>query len=255
MRIVQFTDTHLIPDIGEKFLGVDTFLTLREAVEITKSLDPLPSAIIVTGDLAESGDAATYRRFREIFELLPIAVFVVPGNHDNELAMDDVFRGSNISCADHALIGRCLCLFLDSHVKGKPHGFLSAGTLKNIEALLKAHADKPVLVSLHHPISSPCPSLGCQLQNENELLQTLKHAAHPVTVLSGHLHREVDETKGHIRLLTSPSTFAQCEHPITDQNINLNDFWATHKMDMTLRGFRVLDLLESGQFKTDVHWF
>ena len=85
-------------------------------------------------------------------------------------------------------------------------------------------------------------------------MQILGNSSHPVTILSGHLHREIDETHDHIRLLTSPSTFAQCQHPIEWQNVNLNDFWESHQMDMTRQGFRVLDLSEAGKFQTEIHW-
>ncbi len=255
MRIVQFTDTHLVSDSGEKFLGVDTFLTLSLATEIAMSLTPLPKVMIVTGDIAERGDSATYSRFREIFEPLSVPVYVVPGNHDDDLVMKNIFHGSNIKSTDHVVINDHLFIFVDSHVKAKPHGFLSAETLANVENLLKTHADKPVVISMHHPVSSPCPALGCQLQNESELLQALKHTHQVVTLLSGHLHKAIDESMGSIRLLTTPSTFAQCEHPEDGQYANLNSFWETHKMDTTRRGFRTLDFQDSSLFKTEIHWF
>jgi Icc protein len=254
MRIVQITDTHLIPHVGEKFLGVDTFLTLCKAVDKARSLKPQPDAFVVTGDIAEGGDAATYHRFREIFEEYPIAVFVVPGNHDDERVMAEVFRGSNIQTVDHAVIGECLCIFIDSHVHQKSHGFLNMASLQRVEALLKIHADMPAIISLHHPPFSPCPAPGCKLQGEDELMQILRTSSSPIAILSGHLHREIDETQGNIRLLTSPSTFAQCQHPIDGQSVDLTDFWGSHQMDMTRHGFRVLDFSEADKFQTEIHW-
>ncbi len=254
MRVVQFTDTHLVPQVGGKFLGVDTFSTLRRAVDKARSLSPLPDAFFVTGDIAEDGDAATYRRFGEIFLDPSAAVFAVPGNHDEKIVMEEVFRGTNIQTADHAVFGDCLCLFLDSHVHKKAHGFLSEKILKRAEQLLKIHSGKPVIVCLHHPPFSPCPAPGCQLRNEKELMQILQNTSSPVTILSGHLHREVDETQDHVRLLTAPSTFAHCEHPVEGQDVNLNDFWESHQMDMTRQGFRVLDLSKDGKLQTEIHW-
>jgi len=255
MRIVQFSDPHLLPARGETFLGVDTFLSLQKAVQLTQSLNPLPDAIFVTGDIAERGDAKTYQRFRDVLAAQPLPVFVVPGNHDNEEAMAEVFAGSHISFPRHAVLKDCLCLFLNSQVKEKSHGFLSMSTLQEVKELLKGHTTNAVLVSLHHPISSPCPALGCQLENETEFLAVLAESARPVTVLSGHLHREVDVTKGQMHFLTSPSTFAQCIHPTAEQQLDLNDFWASHKMDTTQHGFRILDRLPSGEFETSIHWY
>ena len=56
MRILQLSDTHLRGDHSLSFKVVDTRRCLDEAVAHLKSLAPQPDAIVITGDLADSGD-------------------------------------------------------------------------------------------------------------------------------------------------------------------------------------------------------
>jgi 3',5'-cyclic-AMP phosphodiesterase len=254
VRIIQFSDPHLIPSVGEKFLGVDTFVTLRSSVEKAMSLTPLPDAFFVTGDIAESGDAETYARFRDLFAENVIPVFTVPGNHDDFEVMKEVFHGSKIETVDHFVLGDSLCIFLDSHIPNQGYGALGPEILQRVDFLLHTYSRKAVIISLHHPPFSPCPAPGCKLQGEEELMDILQKISQPVVILSGHLHRGVDESLGHVRLLTGPSTFAQCQHPTEGQNVNFNDFYASHQMDISRQGFRVLDFLNDGNIRTEIVW-
>jgi hypothetical protein len=53
-----------------------------KAVEAVLALDPLPDAVLISGDLADTGAAAEYERVRELLTPLPMPVHLLPGNHD-----------------------------------------------------------------------------------------------------------------------------------------------------------------------------
>lgn len=255
MRIVQFTDTHLLSKVEEKLYEVDTYFSLKKAFEKAMSLSEKPSAIIVTGDIAEDGYVTTYRRFQEIFENTKQPVFALPGNHDDLTSMKSVFRANNIRYVDHAVLDNWICIFANSVVPDESYGFIQKGELIRIKELATIHQDKQVVLLLHHPPNSPCPASGCKLKNADELENVLKDLTNLKIVVSGHLHIENAETLNDVRYLSTPSTFAHATHPRVDQKVDFEDFWASHSLDRSKRGFRTLDLLPDGNFKTEVHWF
>jgi 3',5'-cyclic-AMP phosphodiesterase len=254
MRIVQFTDTHLIPDIGEKFHGVDTYLSLKKAFQVALALSPKPDAFFVTGDIAEDGSARTYERFKNIFASSTVPIFALAGNHDDPQAMSEVFANSNIQFVDEIALGDWFFVFVNSNVHHKSHGSVQAEDLLRIERAAKTHFAKWGLVSLHHPPCSPCPNHGCKLHNSDELLDLLSQLSKVKTVVSGHLHLEVDRVSRGIRMLTSPSTFALCKHPITEQQVRSENFWESHSLDQSKQGFRTIDLESNGTVSSKVHW-
>ena len=254
MRIVQLTDLHLLPTSEASLHSVDPWLGLEEAMVRVLALTPRPAVVLLTGDIAEAGDAASYLRVRTFFEHLPFKVFALPGNHDDGAVMRESLRDSNIVCTSHAVVAECLFIFVDSTVEHASHGFISSQRLEHVAELLELHPNKAVVVALHHAMSSPCPSRGCQLLNADELLSQLQRSGRPMTVISGHLHCELDEQRGSLRLLTSPSTFAQCQHPDGEPNSVPERSSPPHVLNPTRRGFRVLEV-EGTSTSTEVHWF
>lgn len=254
MRIIQFTDTHLGSERGELLHGVDTQLSLRKSFEKALSLNIKPDAIFVTGDISEIGSSDSYLLFKQIFAESHLPVFVLPGNHDDTSSMSKVFFGSNVTQEAHAIRGDWLFIFVNSQVLKKSHGFIEPEELVRIENLLTSHADKWVMLSLHHPPRTECPTSGCQLKNADELLAVLSRFKNVKVILSGHLHTELDLGHQSLRMLTAPSTFALCRHPRKGDDVDVENFWASHTLLPSRQGFRSIDLLKNGEFKTEVHW-
>jgi len=255
MRIVQFTDTHLIPTKNGKLYGIDTYASLRLAFTKAMDLAQRPDAVFVTGDLTEDGARETYLRFKEIFEDSKLPVFVTPGNHDSIEVMKEVFAEGNIKVAFHAVFGEWVGIFLNSQAAGKAHGVITGDDMSAMEKVLSSAKGKSAVISFHHPPGSSCPAAGCKLKNADELAEFLRPYPEVKLILAGHLHMDVDQEYGNLRVLTSPSTFAQCVHPHVEQNANLEDFWASHRLDHSRQGFRIVDFFSSGIFSTELCWF
>src|SRR5688572_14955337 len=91
-RIVHLTDSHLVQ--SGICLGVDSFCTFQKVLQKVASLELPPELLIVTGDLADDGSQATYRRFRSALKDIKVPTYLVPGNHDLVSNMNLVFRNS-----------------------------------------------------------------------------------------------------------------------------------------------------------------
>ena len=84
--IAHLSDPHLLADGARQYGVVDTEAGLELALARLCRLDPLPQALVFTGDLADKAEPKAYARLREIVE--PAAaeigaeVIWVMGNHD-----------------------------------------------------------------------------------------------------------------------------------------------------------------------------
>ena len=85
MRIAQISDLHLTPDGSLLYGSVNTWAAFASVLLRLATLEPRPDFLMVTGDLAEGGDAATYRRLADRLGEVGIPFAVIPGNHDAEV--------------------------------------------------------------------------------------------------------------------------------------------------------------------------
>jgi Icc protein len=254
VRALQITDLHILPDAGAMLYGTDTSRSLRAVLDAAMALPAPPTVVLATGDLAEDGSEASYRRLRSILVETGLPTHVVPGNHDSVDAMRSSLLGDAIQMTPVVEVGAWRVVLLDSRVPGKSHGFLERAELERLSAALADGAGRPVLIGVHHGPVSPCPSTGCQLQNAGALLGLL--AAHPAAraVISGHAHVELSTRFEHVDLLMTPSTCSQAWHAPPGAPVDHEDFWASHRLEAGRHGFRMLSLGPGGELETEVHW-
>src|ERR1700753_4289648 len=127
MLIAHITDTH-ITSPGTLLMGmVDTASALERAVAAINRLDPSPDAIVLTGDLVESGAPEEYKHLRALLAPLHTPIFAIVGNHDARETMREAFIGDgylprqgflNFTIEDHPL----RIIGLDTLVPGKGGG-------------------------------------------------------------------------------------------------------------------------------------
>ena len=251
-RILNITDLHVIPEIGGEIYGIDSFASLERVLECGLSLDP--DLIIVTGDMVEHGDCASYLRVGQLLRSTGLPVFVLPGNHDSPKHMARDLCGENIRYVDHHDQGGWRMIFLDSHVDGQGYGKLSIEQQKLLEKSLEHSSSLHVLVTLHHTPIAPCPSFNCQLVGAGEFLELLSSRANVRAVIAGHAHVECDARYKGIQVMTTPATSAQCIHEPASTCKDLENFHASHRMDRSRHGFRILDLGSDGALRSQVHW-
>lgn len=251
LRVVQITDLHLTANPESKLYGVDTTKSLEKVIGAIKGLPKQPDVIVATGDIAEDGSEASYRRLQDLFAGMTIPTYVLPGNHDNATEMRRCFGCAPFYYTSSARIQDWGFVFLDSQVESQSHGRVD---LVELESQLRELDGCPVLIALHHTPTCVCPSNGCKLTNATEFTALLKNYANVIGVIAGHTHTvsEVD-AGGHVQF-TTPSTFAQAIHAQLGEPVDHDDFWASHRLDGTKQGFRILDLSSQGEIKSQVRW-
>ncbi len=215
-KIIQFTDTHIIPEGALAYGKVDTAAALSATIETINRMLPRIGPVdmaIVTGDLTDAGGEDEYRHFLKIMSGLEIPYRVVPGNHDNA----DNLRRCLPDCGwiprsgpvnwvsafeDFSLIA------LDSQVTGHPYGHLSEETLDFLKTSLSELGAKPALVAFHHPpVKAGVAPMDRQNLRENAPLKEILNAhAGEVRVICGHLHRSVAAMLGGVMCQIAPGT-------------------------------------------------
>lgn len=133
--IAQLSDPHMRLPPDDEGAGE----ALAAAVRAVLALDPLPDAVVVTGDVADGARPEEYARVRELLEPLPMPVHVLPGNHDDPAVAegDWVVR-----------VGELRLIGCDTTIPGRDDGELD---LDWLAARLVEDRATPTIVAMHHP--------------------------------------------------------------------------------------------------------
>lgn len=254
MRMLQITDCHLLPEVGAKIYGADTFRSLGSVLQSALALPERPDLVVATGDLSEDGSDASYQRLRQILLDAGLPVYVIAGNHDSVEAMRRSLVGGAIRMVPWLDAGAWRVVFVDSKVAGESYGYLEKAELRRLGETLSADSERPAIVCLHHSPIRPCPSTGCHLKNDDEFIAVLDLHANARAVLAGHSHVELERRIQHATLLTTPATSSQCVHAQAGEPVDHQDFWSSHRFDASRHGFRMLSLHRDGRFDSSVHW-
>ncbi|WP_085315026.1 phosphodiesterase [Derxia lacustris] len=215
--LAQLSDLHVA---ARPLQGVvDSAALARAAVAAVLRAEAQPTACVLTGDLVDAGDVASYRLLAELIAPLEarMAVYLLPGNHDARAPLRAVFgrhgylpaTGRLDYCVD---LGGVALIALDSLVEGSGHGALDAATLDWLDATLAATPARPAIVALHHPPFATgigfMDRLG--LRDGAAALQAIV-ARHPqvLRVICGHVHRAIAVGWAGRIGMTAPSTAQQ----------------------------------------------
>lgn len=193
--VAHLSDPHLLA--GAKQYGViDTEAGLRLALTRLSRLDPVPQALVFTGDLADRAEPAAYSRLREIVEPAAAAmgaeVVWVMGNHDERSAYARGLFGEDGDATQdrvHDVAGLRI-VSLDTSVPGYHHGELTHAQLDWLAEVLASPAPHGTLLALHHP-PIPVPMMRAaeiiELLDQHRLAEVLT-GTDVRCILGGHLH-------------------------------------------------------------------
>jgi 3',5'-cyclic-AMP phosphodiesterase len=217
--IAQLSDPHV--RIPEEHDSADA---LARAVAAVLELEPLPDAVLVTGDLAEHADPAEYARVRELLEPLTMPVHVLPGNHDDPLAMREHFPLAGDGRYQYAAhCGPLRLVACDTSRRGRDDGDLD---LDWLEAQLAAD-DAPTIVAMHHPPLltgiGGLDAIGLPPAQREALAALLERSPHVRRVAAGHVHRTAFAWLGGCGVVTCASTNLQTRLQIRDEGYELGD--------------------------------
>ncbi len=244
INIIQLTDTHISAAEDELFAGVNTTDTLLDVIAAVNRHDGV-DLVLLTGDLAYTPTAESYKKLAELLRHITFPVFCLPGNHDDPQLMRRLLNTGNISTANFLTCGHWSIILLNTHQAGKEAGYLSAAELSCLAQALERSADKHVLLCLHHPpvhIHSAWMD-AIRLKNSDALFQVLDQHENVRGVIWGHIHQVFTASRNGVLLLGSPSTCIQFL-PQSDEV----------GFDTKPPAYRTLALNENGRIQTRVHW-
>lgn len=243
LRVLQLTDPHLMANPDGELLGVNTRESLSAVISEVLKRHGEPDLILATGDLAQDGSEEAYRVFGNNLGAFSCGSAWIAGNHDNADILQSV---ASEFCANrrHIIQGGWQFVLLDSSVPGKVFGDLAPSELEFLESCLNQHPELPAVVSLHHhPVdigSDWMEKIG--LKNREAFWRVVDRFPQVKVVLWGHIHQDLQQERGGVTLLATPSTCIQFTAGSSDFSV-----------EPLPPGYRWFELGPAGDFHTEVH--
>lgn len=220
MLIAQITDLHL--GLSGGYAGDHNSARLARVLDALVALDPRPELLLVTGDLVENGDLASYRQLHAALSGLPFPVHCTLGNHDDRATFHAVFadapgtdpaQPAATRFVQQAIAaGPLRVLLLDTLEQGRHGGGFCTTRAAWLTARLDEDSTTPTLIALHHP---PVET-GIAWMNTDpaepwveRLALCLRGRGNVVGLACGHLHRTVATRWEGLPLTICPGTAAQ----------------------------------------------
>ncbi|MEM7325669.1 MAG: metallophosphoesterase [Actinomycetota bacterium] len=116
ITVAQLSDTHFLeadaePEGGYAYDTADAFDAVQQHLEANHQ----PDLIVVTGDIADHGRPAQYRRAADAFARFTAPVNVCPGNHDQDVAFTAGVGRPGVGTSQVVEAGPWCFLFVDSN--------------------------------------------------------------------------------------------------------------------------------------------
>lgn len=199
MLLCQISDLHIKPGRRLAYGIVDTAAMLERCVRSILDLPQRPDAVIATGDLVDLGRPEEYALLRELLAPLPMPLYLLPGNHDERMALRASFPDHpylrqwepfiQYAIEDHTV----RIVALDTVVPGRGEGALCGERLDWLERTLSAQPHRPTIVALHHPpFASGIGHMDrIGLAGGDALRAVIARHPQVERIIAGHLHRPI----------------------------------------------------------------
>jgi 3',5'-cyclic AMP phosphodiesterase CpdA len=191
---VQLTDLHIGHAPSPFF---DTRDNLEAVLAQIAPVKPAPDFIVLSGDLVDRGDEASYGWLRGRMARLGLPVFYALGNHDRRTSFRRAMldeAGDEAPCFFAEVVAGLHLIVLDSSVPGAIGGTLDDGQLDWLAGEIGRHGDLPKLIVSHHP-----PAVGATADErpihtigfaQSARLGAILRGRKVLAILSGHVHHD-----------------------------------------------------------------
>ena len=153
MIIAQISDSHIALDVPNADQRIsDLAITLAGINE----LNPLPDAIVHTGDIAHNGRQDEYAQAVAVLARARAPVYVLAGNKDNRTNLREAFLDCGYLVPKFEFIQYAIerypvrLIALDTLGSGNKGDFCRE-RLRHLTGLVEAETTKPIAVFTHHP--------------------------------------------------------------------------------------------------------
>ena len=216
--LVQISDSHVTAD-GRLFGRLDAIARVHAVFAILEGAGVRPDVIVLSGDQADRGEAAAYRRLRPVIESgvrsLGARLLVIPGNHDDRRLLRSSLLGlpAGDDPMDSVLrVGDLRVIGLDSSVPDGDHGELDDEQLDWLSRELRQPAPAGTILVIHHPpIWSTTPVSELVALRAPERLADAIRGRDVRLILSGHTHRVSAGTLADVPVWVSPATASNAD--------------------------------------------
>ena len=216
MIIAQITDTHLGAANAADPVFRARAENLRECIADINGLDPMPDAVIHTGDMTQHGQAAEFAHARSLLAALEVPLYVIPGNRDGREGIARAFAGDGYMMPDCAFVHYAIedhpvkLVAVDSlAANGGAKGDLCHARLAALDATLAEAPARPTALFMHHPPfdvpAAPDPFAYQRRQAAVDLAAVVSRHPQVVRIFTGHMHRPWMATVGGVAASTVPS--------------------------------------------------
>ena len=195
---IHISDTHMTPPHSGLYTGDDAEHNFRRVIEAARNLDVAPAFFVISGDLSDRGEVASYVRLACLVaevEEEGTPVLLALGNHDDRANFYSVFHQGYDTVRQPSYhysrtIGELRVIVLDSLVEGCGHGLLGSEQLEWLDnELSRPEPRMGTVIVLHHPPVNTGATWvdDLKLADSDALLEVLDR--HNVQcVLNGHTH-------------------------------------------------------------------
>jgi 3',5'-cyclic AMP phosphodiesterase CpdA len=206
--LAQISDAHLRIDDD----GGDSLRALEAAAGAVAALAPVPDALLISGDLVDTGSPREYERARELLARLAMPIHVVAGNHDDRDALVSCFGAP---CAGDGLVqyatrvGSHRLVVCDSVLPGRNEGSFGPDRRAWLVETLAAEPGTPTVLAMHHaPLRTGIrviDEVGLPAADLEALREVIDGNPQVVRILAGHLHRTIVGALGRCGVFVCPS--------------------------------------------------
>lgn len=195
-RIVVLTDLHIAAE-PDPVINADT--RLAAAIAHINQHQSDADLVVITGDLTDKGDAASYAKLKDHLSALKIPHALMLGNHDMRAPFLAAFPETPVTESGHVQqvidLPHARLILLDT-LNGPPYsypyshaGLLCAARLSWLDQALDT--DKPCILFMHHPPHDT----GFVAMDSIKLMQSEafhdRIAGRVAHIVCGHVHRTI----------------------------------------------------------------
>lgn len=224
MLILQYSDLHTEADRGLAYGVADTAHMVEQAIAHVGTLKQKPDCLVITGDLASSGNPKAYSFVQRALADLDLPIYLLPGNHDHRKTLLEYLGRW---CPAEAAVAPYLCytvddgpvrlIMLDTTRPGSHSGHLDMPVLAWLLRTLRQKPKKPTLLFMHHPPFASGMGMMDEAFENAPLLANLLQDYPYVRLCCGHLHRALTTVWANRVCLGAPSVAMQMEMNLSAQ--------------------------------------
>lgn len=210
--VAHLSDTHLLANGALLGGHVDTVAGLEACLATIEATEQRIDAVVVSGDLVDQGDPASYRLFerlvRPVAERLEAALVVTGGNHDERGPLAEVLFGlpghGDAPCDRSVTVNGLRLVTVDTALPGSHAGGLTDDQYRWLATQLAKPAPHGTLLVMHHgPIPYRSPIMQLLDFDDPPRLAAVLAGSDVRAILCGHLHVTTTATLGGIPVLVA----------------------------------------------------